>query len=272
MYEKEIETARAVAIEAGRIILDIRARGAKVDWKGERDPVTEADRAASRYLVATLEDVFPEDGVLSEEEADDAGRLGKARVWIVDPLDGTQEFVDGLDQYAVMVGLGVEGKAVLGVVYRPQAEQLLLAAPGLGAWEEMRSGRRKLQVTRAGSIPDARLVASRSHLSPLVAKVAEAMGLRNPPLRLGSVGLKVALLSAGEADLYVHMGPGIKEWDTCAPEAILTLAGGKVTDPFGEPLRYNQADVRRKEGVIASSGGALHDAAVKAATCVLQSR
>jgi len=269
MYEKEIEVAKKAAVEAGAVVMDIRRKGAGVEWKGENDPVTEADRAASSFVIELLKKDFPDDGILSEEEKDDLTRLEKERVWIIDPLDGTKEFVDGLDHFTVMVGLAIDGKAVLGAVYRPMADDLFYAAPGIGAWEEKDGERVSLKVSGPVELSGTRFLASRSHLSPLVKKATDEMGVHTEPMRLGSVGYKVSILSTAKADLYMHLGPGIKEWDSCAPEAILRVSGGMITDPFGEPLRYNQKNVKYASGIIASSGGPVHEAAVKAASAVL---
>src|SRR3954464_12560417 len=115
----ELEFAKELAIDAGAILLRHFEHKTAVRWKGKGDPVTDADQEASRFIVESLHRRFPLDGILSEEEVDDTARLKKSRVWIVDPMDGTAEFVAGLTEFAVMIGLAVDGRPIAGVVYLP---------------------------------------------------------------------------------------------------------------------------------------------------------
>src|SRR5215510_14734553 len=115
----ELQTAKELAVGAGDILLEHYGRSIAVQWKGRGNPVTAADKAASFFITRELKARFPRDAVLSEEEKDDTSRLSKSRVWIVDPMDGTTEFVAGRDEFAVMIGLAVDGQPVLGVVYQP---------------------------------------------------------------------------------------------------------------------------------------------------------
>jgi 3'(2'), 5'-bisphosphate nucleotidase len=193
--------------------------------------------------------------VLSEESADSAARLSAGRVWIVDPLDGTREFLAQNGEFAVMVGLAVDGRAVLGAVYLPEPDLLYLGGDGLGAWLEAGGERTALRAERCD--PAAlRLVGSRSHPDALLLRIQEALGITDVRPS-GSVGVKCGLIARGERDLYVHPVPYLREWDTCAPEAILRAAGGEVTDCLGEPLRYNKADPVQPHGIVACAPGAL---------------
>jgi 3'(2'), 5'-bisphosphate nucleotidase len=259
----ELRLVEQMVREAGDLVLDCYDGGdTTVSWKGTNDPVTEADRRSNEHLVTALSRNFPEDGILSEESADSADRLGKRRVWIVDPLDGTREFIDRIGEFSVMVGLTVDGVPVLGVVYQPTARILYRGIPGQVAEVEAEGIARPLAVS-AETVPSAmRLVASRSHRNPLVDTICQRIGVtRERPS--GSVGLKIGLLATAECDLYLHPSPGLKEWDTCAPEAILRAAGGKITDGWGRPLAYNRVDVRHRYGLV-SSNGRCHDTLVAA--------
>src|SRR6185369_3466017 len=153
---KELETAKALAIRAGAILLEHYERP-RVSWKGPGNPVTDADCAANSFIVRELRQLFPEDGILSEEEKDDASRLTKSRVWIVDPLDGTAEFIDHRDEFSVMIGLAIDGAACLGVVYQPPLEKLYYAALGAGAFVVDSGATNRLQVS-AESNPDAMVI------------------------------------------------------------------------------------------------------------------
>jgi 3'(2'), 5'-bisphosphate nucleotidase len=255
-YERERAAARAMALEAATVVKGWHERGVKVEWKGEDDPVTSADREANDLIIRRIHETFPDDAVLSEESRDDLSRLEAERVWIVDPLDGTKDFITGTGDFAVMVGLAVGGRPVVGAVCRPLDGTLWHASLGQGALcESPSSAPRALTVSEVAEPAQMALVVTRTHRFPLLEKLVQSLGItREKPL--GSVGLKVGALSSAEADLYVHLSLGIKEWDTCAPEVILTEAGGLMTDTFGQPLPYNGRDVMRRHGVVASNNRA----------------
>ena len=130
----ELETAKELAIGAGAILLKHFSQKTAVRWKGKGNPVTDADQEASRFIVESLHRLFPLDGILSEEEVDNPARLNKSRVWIIDPMDGTSEFVAGRTEFTVMIGLAVDGKPVMGVVYLPVEKKLYFAESGRGAF------------------------------------------------------------------------------------------------------------------------------------------
>jgi 3'(2'), 5'-bisphosphate nucleotidase len=218
-----------------------------------RGPVTRADRASHEAIVDLLRDRRPEDAVLSEEGDGPAPAGDPSRRWIVDPLDGTQEFMAGIGEFSVMVGLAVEGSAVLGAVYRPDPGRLYAGIADRAAW----------RVGNGGSPPDLRPM----RVGPAAAGLRFARSRSHPDARLqglvdrirpdrtilsGSVGTKCALIAEGEADLYVHPVPYLREWDTCAPEAVLRGAGGRVTDCRGEPLAYGKPEPAQPFGIFAA--------------------
>ena len=266
MLEKELETAIALSKKAGNVILDFYASGCEVEEKIFEDnfsePVTIADRTASRIIVEGLSDFFSGDGILSEEEFDDQTRLGNARVWIVDPLDGTSGFVERTGDFAVQIGLAENGAAVLGVVFMPLQDILYFAVRDGGAFViENNEPPKSLHVSGKTDFAEMRLASSRNHRSPRMSQVVERLGLKAEVQR-GSVGLKVGLIAQQFADLYIHLSPRTKHWDSCAPEIILREAGGEMTDLFGEKLIYNTPDVRNHNGILATNGVS-HDEAVK---------
>lgn len=246
---RELETATALAREAGALVLAIRRRGFTVEMKPGDEPVTVADRSASELIVRGLRAAFPDDVVISEESDDDLARLSAPRVWYVDPIDGTKDFIAGRAGFAVMIGLAVAHQPVLGVVYQPEGDNLFTAAPGQGA----RFGDRVLRVSEVREAAQIRLVASASHRTPEIDEVKNALGISNE-LNIGSVGLKLALIALAERDLYVNPSAKSKLWDVCAPEAILRAAGGVLTDALGAPVRYDQADLHCRSGLVASNG------------------
>ena len=259
-YGHELRVALRLAREAGAAILEYYDEPLhierKVDAEEYTEPVTQADKAANELIVTGLEREFPEDGILAEESVDTERRLSKRRVWMVDPLDGTSGFIARDGDFAVQIGLAVEGKSVLGVVYQPLADVLYRAVEGAGAWVE-REGfeAERARVSEHAEVERMRLAASRNHRSPRMDKVMRALGIEEEVQR-GSVGIKVGLIIERQCDLYVHLSPRTKQWDTCAPEVILAEAGGRFTDLFGEPYVYNQPEVQNRNGLVASNGAA----------------
>lgn len=253
--QAELLAACDAARAAGRAGMRFYGNAQVVEKEGG-SPVTEADHAANRVIVGALAAAFPGDAILSEESADSAARLSAERVWIVDPLDGTREFLAQNGEFAVMIGLAVGGRAVLGVVYQPADDVLFFAAEGRGAWVRRGGDTAPLRCGAPSDGAGLRLVGSRSHPDPLLVRMQEALGITDVRPS-GSVGVKCGLIALGQRDLYVHPVPYLKEWDTCAPEAILREAGGEVTDCHGEPLRYNKPDPRQPHGIVACGPGLL---------------
>jgi 3'(2'), 5'-bisphosphate nucleotidase len=254
-WEREIEVARGLAVEAGKLILGYRGL-VDAEMKADESPVTRADREASELILAGLGRAFPDDVLISEEAEDDPRRLEPGRrVWFIDPLDGTRDFVAGRPGFAVMIGLNVDGRPVAGVVYQPLGEKLFWAARGRGAHMEDDGGTRRLRVTAEGEVQKMRLVASASHRDGQIDRVNSALGISDE-VQIGSVGLKLALISLAERDLYVNPSSKSKTWDTSAPEIILVEAGGKLTDLHGRPLPYDQPDMWHQDGLVASNGAA----------------
>jgi 3'(2'), 5'-bisphosphate nucleotidase len=264
----ELETAKELAIGAGAILLKHFSQKTAVRWKGKGNPVTDADQEASRFIVESLHRRFPLDGILSEEEVDDPARLKKSRVWIVDPMDGTSEFVAGRTEFTVMIGLAVDGKPIMGVVYLPVEKKRYSAESGCGAFVEEGSSKRQIRVSPESDPGRATIAASRSHDSATSQRIREALAF-GAVVRAGGVGLKVAMICEGLAHVYIHVGPGTNQWDTCAPEIILHEANGRMTDVANKPLDYNTANPKNLQGLIASNG-VLHDRAVAAATRILE--
>jgi len=265
--EGELGVAIRLAREAGEIVKTFYQVPPTVRWKDPTEPVTEADRAANAYLVRQLQAAFPNDAVLAEESRDDPVRLANRRVWLVDPIDGTVEFIAHNGEFCIMVGLALDGEPVLGVVFQPVDDVLYAASRGNGAFVEEFGERYPLQVSNIAVPGDCRLVVSRSHRVPLLDRIVAQLGIQRERA-VGSVGLKVGLIARGEADSYIHPNAGTREWDTCAPDIIAREAGGTMTDCWNRPLRYNQADVVHHFGVMASNG-ACHAALVDGVAKVL---
>ena len=259
MLEKELETAIALAKKAGEIILGFYALEIIAEEKYGIDnfsePVTIADRTASKIIVEGLAEAFPEDAVLSEEEIDDKkNRLSKERVWIIDPLDGTRGFINRDGDFAVQIGLAVGGESILGVVFLPNEKRLYYACKGNGAFVVENGGMpKRLQVSDKTNFREMNLAVSRNHRSPKMSRILQNFRLKKE-IQRGSVGLKVGLIAEQICDLYIHLSPRTKFWDTCAPQIILEEAGGKLTDLFGFPFVYNLKDAQNHNGILVSNG------------------
>jgi 3'(2'),5'-bisphosphate nucleotidase len=254
--QHELEVALHLARQAGSLIMDYYQTGLTVEHKDGDEPVTAADRAADSLIAAGLRAAFPGDGLLTEESEDDLSRLQRDRVWIVDPLDGTTEFITETGEFAVQIALAVRGRPVLGVVYQPARQQHFYAVQGKGAYHVHNGQTTRLHVSTEPDLACMCLVASRSHYSSFVEAARQAFGIRNVT-RMGSVGLKVGLVARGVCDLYLATNVA-KEWDLCAPHALLLEAGGVLTNLCGEAMVYNKAEVAECRGLVGSNGLA-HD-------------
>lgn len=270
-FERESRVAIDVAREAGASILAFHKGPLNVEQKSYADdyePVTEADRVANELIVTRLAKEFPHDGVLAEESIDTEHRLEKSRVWMVDPLDGTTGFIQGNGDFAVQIGLVENGVCVVGVVYQPATDVLYRAIRGGGSWiERPQSGVEQAFVSDHQNLGTMRLAASRSHRSPRMNRVVSHLGFKEEVQR-GSVGIKIGLLIERQCDVYIHLSPRTKQWDTCAPQLILTEAGGRLTDLFGQSLNYNVPDLQNRNGLVATNG-ASHDKVIRTLAPIL---
>ncbi len=244
--------AMMLARIAGAAVVVIRSNGLTVDMKPGDEPVTVADREANATIVSGLGAAFPADRIVSEELPSDEEMLDAPRVWLVDPIDGTKDFIRGGDGFAVMIGLVVHGVPVLGVVYQPTIDRMFFATPDGGAHVLTGDTLAALVVSSVAIAGDARLVASASHRSADIDRVKAELGIENE-LNIGSVGVKLCLIAMGSRDLYVNPTAKTKAWDTCAPEAILVGAGGRLSDLFGGAIDY-RTELHHRRGLVGSNG------------------
>jgi 3'(2'), 5'-bisphosphate nucleotidase len=258
--DRELAFARDLAERAGAVVLRLRSPDLAVTLKPGDEPVTAADHAASDLIVTALAAAFPDDAIVCEETPDDPRRLQASRVWFVDPIDGTKDFIRGRDGFTVMIGLCVDGHPGLGVVHQPTRNRTYLAAPGAGPQIFEHGTSAPIRVSTVADLTQIRMVSSASHRTSAIDDVKSSLGIRHE-LSVGSVGLKLCLIASGDHDLYVNPSSHCKVWDTCAPEAILVAAGGRLTDLGGEALSYRDVDLRRTKGLVGSNG-AVHAAVV----------
>src|SRR5215203_465613 len=261
MFERELETALRLAREAGNKVMEYYALGVIAEEKlgidNFSEPVTVADRAASRIIVDGLSEQFRGDFILSEEELDDPDvRTRTERVWIIDPIDGTWGFLKKDGDFGVQIGLAVGGEPVVGVVYLPAHDRLYYGSQGGGSFLVKDGGvPLPLHASNNTDLSKMNLAVSRNHRSPKINRILGELGL-NREIQRGSVGLKVGLIAETICDLYVHLSPRTKFWDTCGPQIILEEAGGILTDLFGERIRYGISDVQNHGGIVAANGAA----------------
>lgn len=249
-FNPETQLAINAAHQAAQEILGVY----QTDFKSEMrdgEPVTEADGRSNTVILQELSGTgYP---ILSEETLDDSSRLGQVKVWIVDPLDGTSDFISKTGEFSVMIGLVDNGKPVLGVVYQPTKNTLYVAEQGKGAYQQIGKDWHSLKVSEIKDILEARVLMSRHHLSEKEEKFINQLGV-NKFVQQGSCGLKIALIATGQAELYLTMTDKIKQWDTCAAACIITEAGGQISDMLGNPLQYNTAVVNHQHGILVSNG------------------
>lgn len=248
-WEQELDCARRAARLAGEIIRGYFG-GDRFDVgsKGHDNPVTSADLEADAAIKRVLLGEFGDYGWLSEETADDRSRLTHRRVWIVDPLDGTKEFIKHIPEFVVAIALAEDGAGVVGVTYNPIKDEMFWAARGVGCHVDGSQA----HVSVATDLRNARLLASRSEVSRGEWRQYEGLAIVNPT---GSVAYKLALVAAGRGDASFSRSPK-SEWDIASGAVLLAEAGGRFTDIDGKEVRLNQPDVKLR-GLIASNS-ALH--------------
>ena len=232
---------RSIARRAGDAILEIYDEGFSVELKEDRSPLTEADRKSHELIKRGLTEIDPAVPILSEEsnEAEISGRRSWNRFWLVDPLDGTREFIKRNGEFTVNIALIDEHEAVLGVVLAPAIAAEYSAVTGQGAYRSGRGGELESIAVCPEAPAPLRVVGSRSH--PGDALAAYLAGLEPYVYKPMGSSLKVCLVAAGTADIYPRFGP-TSEWDTAAAQAILHEAGGSMIDLEGQPLRYNSRE------------------------------
>ena len=236
-FEREAEIAREAAQAGAAVVARHASAQRRAAWdKSEDNPVTAADLEANAAILGVLRAAFPADAVLSEETADAPARLDAERVWIVDPLDGTKEFVENVPQFAVSVALALAGEPVAGCIVDPSTGECFWAWRGFGAY----LGERRLSVSAAASLSESVMLSSRTELKR--GQVEPFRGLVKRVEPVGSVALKLALVAAGRADVWLSAAPK-SEWDVCAGDLLVHEAGGAFVELARGARRYNQRDV-----------------------------
>jgi 3'(2'), 5'-bisphosphate nucleotidase len=226
---------------AGERIMPFYRAAMKVKAKEDRSPLTEADMASHHYLAEALKELLPATPVISEESQPGTNQEGSTQFWLVDPLDGTKEFLKGTDEFTVNIALVKDGYPVIGVVYAPALGVTYYAARNEGAWRQQ-AGQPPVRVrTRSADPASLAIVASKDHAGPLVQRLLQ----HYPEAALRSMGssLKFCLVAEGSADLYLRDIPTM-EWDTAAAQCVVEAAGGNVCLLDGKRLGYGKAGLK----------------------------
>ncbi|ELS02400.1 3'-phosphoadenosine 5'-phosphosulfate (PAPS) 3'-phosphatase [Xenococcus sp. PCC 7305] len=245
--------------------------------KDKKDgPVTAADLAANKYIVENLQAQFSDEdfGYLSEETFDvkKAEPVAKDWVWIIDPLDGTRDFIDKTGEYGLHIALAYQGRPVIGLVGIPEAGKLYYALKGEGTFVQTKEDKKNtpIRVSQREKLEDLYLIVSRSHRDERFQKLIDYLPLKGKKY-MGGVGGKISTILEQESDLYISLSgkSAAKDWDFAAPEIILTEAGGKFSYADGSPVLYNQGDVI-KWGCIMATNGHSHDLLCDKATSIIK--
>ncbi|HKO94778.1 MAG TPA: 3'(2'),5'-bisphosphate nucleotidase CysQ [Polyangiaceae bacterium] len=257
MSRAELDFLAAVARDAGRVIMQHYSTEFRVDYKGPGDPVTDADRAANTLICERLRAQFPDAAIVAEESPPEAyrGYRERQRVFFVDPLDGTREFVAKNGEFVVMIGLLIADQVTLGVIYAPATNRLWCGETGVGAYRVEADGtERPLRVGNVVEPEQVRIAISRSRRGEPLNRALSRISPRVVTPR-GSAGLKGALVADDEADAYLAIGGAGKHWDSCALEALVVAAGGAVTDAYGHALQYRAEGLELEHGLLVTNPG-----------------
>lgn len=229
------------------VISQIYKKGFEIQIKNDDSPVTDADLASDKVIRDTIVSKYPDDGYLSEEEADSLERLSKEYTWIVDPLDGTEDFVHRDGMFCVNLALCHNHEIVIGLVGVPMTGEIFFAVKGKGTYLLSSNGYKK-QLHVSSKTDNMKAVTSVYHSGEEEMKVYSNPLIKDV-LKLGS-SLKACAIASGEAEFALKLGPGTKEWDTAAPQLIVEEAGGVYLKPNLDKIIYNRVDVYNREGYV----------------------
>ncbi len=249
-FSPEILIAIKAAIKASVEIKKIYSKDFLLQFR-DGNPVSEADTVSNKIIKKFLSKT--EIDIFSEEDLDNFSRLSKRKIWIIDPLDGTLDFINRTGEFSIIIGL-VENKiSVGGVIYKPIGDTLYVAEKNKGAYRCKDKIWDKISVSSISELVEARVVMSRHHLSTEDKEFLSHLKINNY-IQCGSCGLKAASIAEGKAELYFTSTNKIKQWDTCAASCLIAEAGGEITDMFGQSLVYNIKKNNHDNGILVSNG------------------
>ncbi|MCV0412596.1 3'(2'),5'-bisphosphate nucleotidase CysQ [Nitrosarchaeum sp.] len=254
----ELDVAIEAVNEAGNSILEIYKNKYETFTKSDDSPITEADLKSNEIIKTILSKTNHK--ILSEEDKDDQKRLSEEIIWIVDPLDGTSDFIDKTGEFTVMIALIKNKKPIIGVIGWPTEKTIFAAQKGCGAFKFSEGKWKEISVTKISDLSKCKAVGSRHHLSEKEKMFIKKLGIKD----FTSIGssLKVGKISSGEAEAYITMTDKMKEWDSAASYCLISEAGGKMTDMAGNDITYNNKIVNHKNGILVTNG-IIHDQIVE---------
>lgn len=250
MHSKNLDLIKNLSIQAGLAILKIYKTNFSIMTKKDNSPLTLADRASNNIIVNGIKNYFPDFGILSEESKDDKSRLSKNYCFIIDPLDGTKEFVEKNGQFTVNIALAYNQKAIMGVIYYPVKKELYYACEGMGAFLENIEKDETKKISVTNKIDKLIIVKSKSHSCDKEKKLIEDNSNRISEILTVGSSLKGCMIASGEADIYYRFGQTY-EWDTAAMQCIVEEAGGIFRQIDGSKILYNRKDNLNKKGFYA---------------------
>lgn len=242
---KELNIAKNLAVKAGEIIIQIYNDSFDIEYKEDESPITIADKKSNQIIVDGLMKNFPQYAVLSEECEDDPSRLNNDWCWVVDPLDGTKEFINKNGEFTVNIALAYKNRVVLGVVYVPVTKELYYGASGFGAYYQKESGPVRISVSERTE--DIRVMMSRSHATDKLKNLIERNDHKISYVKRAGSSLKGCMIAKGDAEVYYRFGP-TKEWDTAAMQCIVEVAGGIFKQMDGTDMLYNRKNTLNDKG------------------------
>ncbi len=248
-----VEEIKNIAKTAGEKILEFYNQKYDVSYKdgNESTPLTEADLASEKIINANLKKFnIP---ILSEEAADDLKRLDSEYVFIVDPLDGTSDFIKRTGEFSVMIGLAKEGKPIMGVAYEPLKKIFYIAEKDKGCFIEKDGKVARVQVNNNDDFSEWKILVSRNHLREEELIIFEKFNFKEK-IAMGSVPIKIGKIVSGEAEIYINSSDKTGEWDTCVGQIMIEEAGGKITDMHGEKIVYNKKVPKNLNGFVITNG------------------
>lgn len=249
MFEKELEVALEAAKKTIPVILDIyNSSELGVEIKEDNSPVTKADKAADKIIREYLHEHFPNYGLLTEESVDDMSRLTNDYVWIVDPIDGTKEYIAHSGEFTVNIGLAYKHEPVVGVIVVPATGDIYYAAKGQGSFY-LKDGK-AIKIHCNSKMNDLTTLVSRFHSNEIEQATIRKHADRIKHQKIIGASIKGCIIARGDAELSYRFSDNTKEWDTCAMQAIVEQAGGFILKFDGEPIRYNREDVYNRGGYL----------------------
>jgi 3'(2'), 5'-bisphosphate nucleotidase len=248
-YEQELQEIITLIQRAGNVVMDVYHSDYDIQLKDDQSPVTQADLLSEKTILNGLQGTSH--GIISEEAGILPGTSGL--YWVIDPLDGTKDFIQKTDEFSIMIGLLDHNHPLLGVVYAPALDKLWYALEGKGAFVLQKGERKPITVSKEDKLSKYRLVISRNHFRQEDKDVADQLGITSFT-KMGSVGIKYAMLAEGNAELCIYTTGFLGLWDCCAPHAILRESGGRIFDRDGNDPVYDLSTKKMTKGFIGTNG------------------